>query len=179
MFCSPNTRNYDAHLISRVCGSPLTNDLGKYLGMPLIHSRVNKHTYAALLDEIQSRLSSWKSKVLSMAGRLTLISSVTASIPIYSMQTAKLPVQLCHDIDKLNRNFLWGDIDGKKKVHLVNWDTICQPKSIGGLGIKKTSDMNQAMLAKASWRISQNDPGLWSCLYKAKYLKKEIKFNFC
>jgi hypothetical protein len=93
----------------------LTDDLGKYLGMPLIHSRINKQTYASLLDKIQSRLSSWKSKTLSMAGRLTLINYVTASIPIYSMQTARLPMSLCQDIDKVNRNFLWGDIEGKKK----------------------------------------------------------------
>lgn len=70
MFCSPNSRSCIADGISRICGSPLTDDLGKYVGMPLIHSRVNKHTYAGLLDKIQCRLSSWKSKTSNMAGRL-------------------------------------------------------------------------------------------------------------
>ena len=86
------------------------------------------------------------------------------------LQTAKLLLQLCHDIDKLNRNFLWGDVEDHRRLHLVNWDTVCQPKAIGGLGIKKTSYMNQAMLAKASWRIAQNDSGLWKDIYNAKYL---------
>ncbi|XP_024195608.1 uncharacterized protein LOC112198716 [Rosa chinensis] len=171
IFCSPNTCKRLAYEISRTCGSPLTTDLGKYLGMPLIHSRVNKHTYDSLFDKVQSRLSSWKSKVLSMAGRLTLLQSVTYSIPIYAMQTAKLPVSLCDRIDKLNRDFLWGDSNENKKVHLVGWETVCQPKKLGGLGIKKTADMNQAMLAKASWRLFQHDSGLWASIYSEKYLK--------
>ncbi|KAL6130766.1 hypothetical protein ACLB2K_069145 [Fragaria x ananassa] len=31
--------------------------------------------------------------------------------------------------------------------------------------------MNQAMLAKASWRIFQNDPSLWADIYRKKYLQ--------
>ena len=34
--------------------------------------------------------------------------------------------------------------------------------------------MNQAMLAKASWRIFQGDPGLWNRIYKAKYLQTGV-----
>ncbi|KAL6199672.1 hypothetical protein ACLB2K_029455 [Fragaria x ananassa] len=160
-----------ASSISRTCGSPLTDDLGKYLGMPLIHTRVNKHTYDEILEKIQNKLSGWSSKTLSMAGRLTLVQSVTASIPIYAMQTAKLPLSLCESIDKANRNFLWGDSNEKKKIHLINWESVCKPKHRGGLGSKKTADMNQAMLAKASWRIFQNDPGLWADIYRKKYLQ--------
>lgn len=177
IFCSPNTPKSMADNISALCGSPLTCDLGKYLGMPLIHSRVNKHTYDAVFDKVQGRLASWKSKVLSMAGRLTLIQSVTSSIPNYAMQTAKFPVSLCDRLDRLNRNFLWGDVDDKKKIHLINWDTVCQPKQLGGLGIKKSADMNQAMLAKISWRMFQNDKGLWATMFSEKYLKDGSIFN--
>ncbi|XP_050386206.1 uncharacterized protein LOC126802601 [Argentina anserina] len=171
IYCSPNTCSSTATCVSRICGSPLTNDLGKYLGMPLIHERVNHHTYAGIYDKFQSRLSSWKSKTLSMAGRLVLIQSVSSAIPNYAMQTARFPVSLCDKLDKLNRDFLWGDTEDKKKIHLVNWETVCKPKILGGLGIKRTYDMNQAMLAKASWRIWQNDPGIWNTIFKEKYLK--------
>ncbi|KAK9911967.1 hypothetical protein M0R45_035844 [Rubus argutus] len=171
LYVSPNTGRDIATDISTICGSPLTNDLGKYLGMPLIHSRVNKYTYAGILDKVQSRLSSWKCKVLNLAGRLTLINSVTAAIPNYAMQTVRLPMSICNDLDKLNRNFLWGDTENKKKIHLVNWDTVCLPKTLGGFGIKKSSDMNQAMLAKAGWRLFQHDPGLWASMYREKYLQ--------
>ncbi|KAK9939901.1 hypothetical protein M0R45_016581 [Rubus argutus] len=177
IFCSPNTGNELATDISNICGSPLTDDLGKYLGMPLIHSRVNKHTYSSILDKAQNRLASWKSKVLSMVGRLTLIHSVTAAIPLYAMQTARLPMSICNKLDKINRDFLWGDSEGLKKPHLVNWDTVCLPKLHGGLGIKKTTDMNQAMLAKAGWRLFQKDAGLWASIYQAKYLQQNNLLN--
>ncbi|XP_024190144.1 uncharacterized protein LOC112194121 [Rosa chinensis] len=171
IYCSPNVRTNLARAISGICGSPLTKDLGKYLGVPLLHSRVTKLTYSEMIDKVHGRLCGWKSKTLSMAGRLTLINSVTASIPIYTMQTAKIPLSTCDALDKLNRDFLWGDSDDKRKIHLVNWDNVCKPKNRGGLGIKRTTDMNKAMLAKVSWRILQNDDGFWCNLYKAKYLK--------
>lgn len=112
-----------------------------------------------------------------MAGRLTLIQSVTAAIPIYAMQTARLPISLCHQLDKLNRDFLWGDSNNLKRPHLINWDIVCPPKLLGGLGIKKTEDMNQAMLAKAGWRLFRNDDGLWASIYKHKYLHNSNLFN--
>lgn len=95
-----------------------------------------------------------------MVGRLTLVQSVTSSIPIYAMQFVKLPLSLCDKIDTVNKNFLWGDSNEKKKVHLVNWDTVCKHKLLGDLGIKKTDDMNQAMLTKVGWRLFHNDHGL-------------------
>lgn len=130
LYCSPNTSKKIARAISRTCGSPLTNDLGKYLGMPMIHSRITKYTYANLIDKVQNRLASWKSNHLSMVGRLTLIQSVTSSVPIYAMQTAKLPSSMCNSLDKLNMNFLWGDTNDKKKVHLLCW------KKFASLNIK-------------------------------------------
>ncbi|KAL6125131.1 hypothetical protein ACLB2K_073191 [Fragaria x ananassa] len=99
------------------------------------------------------------------------------AIPMYAMQTAKFPVSLCDKLDKLNRDFIWGDVENKKMVHLVNWDTICQPKYLGGLGIKKTTDMNQDMLSKIGWRIFQHDNGLWANVLYAKYLQHGCLFG--
>ncbi|KAL6140699.1 hypothetical protein ACLB2K_058995 [Fragaria x ananassa] len=148
VYCSPNVSSDLANRISSICGSPITEDLGVYLGMSLIHSRVSAATYANLVDKVQTRLASWKSKTLNMAGRLTLIQSVSSSIPIYAMQTAKLPVHTCE-----------------------------RPKCFGGLGIKRSADMNRAMLAKASWRMTQGDNGLWNKIYQQKYLHSSSMFQ--
>lgn len=88
-----------------------------------------------------------------MAGRLTLLQSVIAAIPIYSMQTVKLLVSICDKLDELKRNFLCGHTNNSCKTHLVNWDSVSQPKIFGELGIKKTVWMNQALLAKTGWRL--------------------------
>ncbi|BBN67603.1 Polynucleotidyl transferase, ribonuclease H-like superfamily protein [Prunus dulcis] len=146
--CSPNTNSGIASTIANICGSPLTDCLGNYLGVPFIQSRITKDTYSGIVDKVQRRLASWKSHALSMAGRLTYLHAVTLAIPIYTMQTIDLP---------MSTDFLWGYTGEKTKIHLVNWDIVCQPKSFGGLGIKKTHCMNQALLAKTGWKIVQKD----------------------
>ncbi|GKV00781.1 hypothetical protein SLEP1_g13411 [Rubroshorea leprosula] len=49
------------------------------------------------------------------------------------MQSTLLPNSVCSAIDSLNRWFLWGS-DVANKPRLVNWDTICTPQDLGGLG---------------------------------------------
>ncbi|KAL6194708.1 hypothetical protein ACLB2K_035785 [Fragaria x ananassa] len=173
IFCSPNTEEGLAMHISDICGSPLSDDLGNYLGVPLLHSRVTPDTYKGLVEKVQLRLASWKSHTLSMAGRHTLIQSVTAGFLVYTMQSVKLPMSICNTLDRLNRNFLWGHTKEKKKIHLVKWDTVCKPKCYGGLGLKKSSCVNQALLAKTGWRLLQKEQGLWAEALNKKYLKDD------
>ncbi|KAK2658152.1 hypothetical protein Ddye_004685 [Dipteronia dyeriana] len=85
---SCNTNERAAKNVSEVCGSPLTKDLGKYLGVPLIHGRVRNRTYGALVEKVQSRLAGWKSDTLSLVERVTLIKVVTSSLPVYTMEHA-------------------------------------------------------------------------------------------
>lgn len=108
LHCSPNTPRYVINSINAICGSPVSDNLGDYLGMPLIQSRVTKSTYAGIVDKVQKKLTSWKSKVISMFGKTTLIQAVTSIIPSYAMQTIKLPVSICVDLDKLKMNFFYG-----------------------------------------------------------------------
>ncbi|XP_061998871.1 uncharacterized protein LOC133716160 [Rosa rugosa] len=102
-----------------------------------------------------------------------IVGLLVGNAKLLAWLTTKIPISTCDSLDKLNRDFLWGDCDGRKTVHLVNWDNVCMPKIRGGLGIKKTAEMNQALLAKVSWRLLQKDEGLWCDIYKAKYLKHD------
>lgn len=55
LFVSPNFHKLTAREISARCQIPLTADLGKYLGVPLIHKRVSKTTYYHILEKVQAR----------------------------------------------------------------------------------------------------------------------------
>lgn len=143
IFCSPNTNHGTASQIASICGSPLTDSLGNYLGVPLIHSRVKNDTYSHVVAKVQQRLASWKSHTLSMAGRLVYLQAISSAIPIYSMQTVQFPISICDKLDKMNRDFLWGHNETSTKVHLVKWGFVCKPKFMGGLGLKQTHLMNQ------------------------------------
>lgn len=58
-------------------------DFGKYLGVPILTNKGNKRAYNFIIDKLGDKLASWKSKTLSLAGRLNLINSVTSAILIY------------------------------------------------------------------------------------------------
>lgn len=100
---------------------------------------------------VVDRLSSQKSKLLSQAGRYTLVKSIISSIPIYSMSTCLLLVSLSHSLDSLARKFLWfGTID-KRCSYQIPQNTLCKPKSLGGLGLRSFNLMSKAMIAKLGW----------------------------
>lgn len=122
-----------SRIMSSLLGIPRTNDLGKYLGVPLIHGRVTKATFQDIIEKVQGRLSSWKSKLFSLAGRATLVGAVTSSIPTYQMMTMCLPKNVTTVLDSLNNRFLWGGNEHKRGVHLVAWKDVCCPKARGGL----------------------------------------------
>ena len=65
-----------------------------------------------------------------------LVNSVMSAIPNHVMQAAALPTHLCDKLDKINRDFLWGSTNEKRKMHTVGWGKIIKPKEEGGLGIQ-------------------------------------------
>lgn len=155
-----------------------TSDLGKYLGMALLHSRVTKTTYGKILDKVRRKLASWKGKCLSFAGRVIVIKSVISAIPTYAMQSTKLPNTLVEAIEKEARRFLWGDTDEGRKLHQVSWRTITLPNDYGGLGIRRLSQANRAMLAKLSWRSVKYPEALWAKVLNTKYGHERNNFKF-
>ena len=44
---------------------------------------------------------------------------------------------MANQIERLQRNFLWGSLGDDPKIHLVKWASVCAPISSGGLGIRK------------------------------------------
>lgn len=69
-------------------GIPLTNNLGKYIGMPTIHGRVTQNTFKFILDKVYSRLLGCKAKFLSLTLRAALIKSIIFCHPyVYHVRT--------------------------------------------------------------------------------------------
>lgn len=51
----------------------------------------------------------------------------------------------------------------------VAWKNICKPKMRGGLGIKRLSAMNSAMLEKIGWSLAHDIDKMWVQTLKPKY----------
>ena len=97
-----------AQHISTISSIPVKPQSEKYIGIPSIMGRINLGTFQHFLDRIEGRLEGWKSKYLTLAGRIILAKSVLMAASSFSMQSTLLPVSLCNSIDKRVRNFLWG-----------------------------------------------------------------------
>ncbi|CAL1361155.1 unnamed protein product [Linum trigynum] len=169
IFVSANIDRRRARRLASRAEIPLTVDIGRYLGVMAIHGRVTKSRYQDLMLRIQRKLAPWKAKHLSLAARITVVKSISASIPIYPMQTELLPMNVCRSLDRINRSFIWGDTEARKKLHLVGWPQLLKPKDKGGLGIRSTREVNLSMLAKGGWRILQEKDNLWVQMVRAKY----------
>ena len=102
----------------------------------------------------------------------TQIDAGVGPIPMYTFSCFRVPKSICNKMDAISRAFWWGHDVHTRKMHLLNWDKVCKLRREGGLGLKKFSIMNRAMLAKQYWRISQNPQSLISKIFKAKYFPK-------
>jgi hypothetical protein len=113
-----------------------------------------------------------ESKNLSFPGRVTLAKSVMEAVPIYPMMTNRLPQSCIDEIEKLERNFIWGDNAHIRRVHAVRWDVVTMPKFMGGLGLRKLRPMNEACLLKLAWRLFSGSTDFWCTVVKGKYVAR-------
>ncbi|KAJ9535280.1 hypothetical protein OSB04_un001622 [Centaurea solstitialis] len=133
----------------------------RYLGVPLLSTKLFHKDCAGLIDKIKKRVLDWKNKSLSFAGRLQLINSVLSSISVYWASLFLLPVSVVKEIEKLMRRFLWSSGDAIKGKAKVSWKEVCLPKGKGGLGIRSLKCWNKALLAKQIWKLIDNGESVW------------------
>jgi hypothetical protein len=121
-----------------------------------------KTAFLPLIHIINSILAGWAAKFLSIAGRLVLLNSILSSIPMYIMSVLKLPQWVINAIDKIRRTFLWhGANDQRKGYNLVDWEVVCEPKQIDGLGVLDLKTFNYALLLKWQWEWFAGENRLW------------------
>ncbi|GKV44007.1 hypothetical protein SLEP1_g51236 [Rubroshorea leprosula] len=84
-----------------------------------------------------------------------------------------MPNSVLAHLIKIQRDFLWGATEGKRKIAWVKWDAICCSKAKGGLGVPDLRRRNWAMLGKWWYRLGDGREGLWKRVVKDKYYDGE------
>jgi len=82
---------------------------------------------------------------------------------MFQFSTLLTPKGILQAMGQLMHKFLWqGGNSNHKKFHLVNWETITQLKSRGGLGIRDPKITNSIMGSKLLWRLISGDNDWWN-----------------
>lgn len=93
-------------------------------------------------------------------------SSIHPSFMLSALPASKGVLEKIRDIQ---RDFMWGKEETRKKWALVSWEKICKPKIQGGLGLDDQKILCKTLGAKLWWRWVQEPKAQWARIWKEKY----------
>ena len=132
-----------------------------YLDIPLGANLRKVATWKPMIEKIEKRLAVWKARTFSRTGKLVLIKSVLNNLLIYYLGLFKIPLAVVKKIISIQRNFFWFEMQDKRAIPLVAWETIQKPKHLGGLGVGNLVVKNTALLFKWWWHFLDGNDSLW------------------
>ncbi|KAL0294582.1 UNVERIFIED_CONTAM: putative ribonuclease H protein [Sesamum radiatum] len=144
----------------------------RYLGLPLISSRLSIDDCKPLLRKVDERLQGWSSLSLSFAARLQLLKSVILALNVYWATAFILPKGVLKTVEARMRKFLWqgGRDSGVAKVAWVN---VCKPLEEGGQGLRRLEPLNRALMSRYFWDVLEvNTSSVWVTWIITRYLRR-------
>ncbi len=140
--------------------------LGIYIGNDI--KQCEQRNWQSKLNDFQKTLESWKTRKLSLFGKVQVVNSLAISKLVYNFSILPVSDERIKEIQKLVTNFIWNKKDRIKRL------TVIGNKNQGGLGLV---DIESKILSlKAAWvpRIF-NSESSWTHFPKA--LAKDKGFN--
>lgn len=125
----------------------------RYLGVPLSPKKLRRSEFQPLLDKIQARFNSWTVKHLSFAGRFQLIQAVIYSTISFWASMFVIPNDCVRILERMCSAFLWSGAPNSARGAKISWESVCTPKEVGGLGLKRLEDWNKVLGLKLIWLI--------------------------
>ncbi|KAG5580719.1 hypothetical protein H5410_051346 [Solanum commersonii] len=111
-FIYPINKVPNINALANILGGRIGELPTVYLGMPLGDKRKSKGIWNNVLEKCEKKLVNWKSKYLSLGGRVTLINGVLDAMPTYMMSIFPMPANVIDRMDAIrnlklqNRNLL-------------------------------------------------------------------------
>lgn len=133
----------------------------RYLGVPLSPKKMTRTDFQPLLDKIAARFNSWTVKHLSFAGRFQLIQAVIYSTISFWASMFIIPMECINILERMCGAFLWNGAPNSARGAKIAWDSVCTPKEVGGLGLKRLADWNKVLGLKLIWLIFTAGGSLW------------------
>jgi len=141
-----------------------------YLGAPIFKGKPKKIYFQSIADKVKLKLASWKTSLLSIAGRVRLVKSVVQSMLLHTMNIYSWPVSLLKDIERWMKFFIWsGDIN-KRKLVTVALKKVCANFEKGGLNVRSLIALNEATNIKLCWDLLQSQEQ-WAQIIRSRVLR--------
>jgi hypothetical protein len=118
------------HQVQEILGVERIDFEQKYLGLPTPQGHLKRGVFQPLEMRFIKRMTTWKEKELSAAGKEVLIKSVAQALPNYVMSVFKLTNGLCEDLMKTIRAYWWGSSNGRRKMQWI-LESACSTKGSG------------------------------------------------
>nr|GEV61148.1 RNA-directed DNA polymerase, eukaryota [Tanacetum cinerariifolium] len=97
-------------------GCSIMDNQFRYLGV-MVGSNMSRHkAWVDVVLKIRSRLSKWKTKILSIGGMLTLLKSILGVPPLYTMSIFKVPKGVLNEMESICNSFLLGSTTRIRKL---------------------------------------------------------------
>ncbi|GKA96706.1 RNA-directed DNA polymerase, eukaryota [Tanacetum coccineum] len=97
-------------------------------GVPVGDHMTRIFAWDNVLQKSHERLSKWKSKTLSIGGRLTLLKSVLGATPLYTMSIYKAPKRVLQMLETIHSKFFYGADSSEKKITWIAWEKVLASK---------------------------------------------------
>jgi len=113
------------------------------------------------IEKIKKNLKMWEMRDLTYEGKILLIKSLGISVVGYEIQMKGMPLKYNKIIKDIFWSFLW-----KKKTPLVNRESVCLAKSLGGLNMLDLD--NYIRIKHIHWidNIVTSEPQEWNITAK-------------
>lgn len=95
-----------------------------YLGLPIGGSSYLLSSWDPIIWKMEKKLASWRGKMLSIRGYLTLIKSSLSNLPLYYMSLYPIPQGIIKKLTTIQCKFLWSGSLEKRSMPLIKWDII-------------------------------------------------------
>ncbi|XP_042067142.1 uncharacterized protein LOC121810441 [Salvia splendens] len=139
-----------------------------YLGVPIFRGARRADHLLPLRQRLMDKIHSWSHRHLAFGGRLALIKSTLAAIPLHILQVMSPLLGFLDELEQILARYFWGTVGEKRKLHWISWRQICLPFDEGGLGIRRFREVAVAFGFKLWWRLLAQD-SLWAKFMTQKY----------